>query len=161
MARTRANPFRGLHDFFTEMERIRRLGKSGTDVSGGRADTAETEWVPAADIFAVGADIVIRLEIPGVRPGDIDLTFDEGLLTIAGERGTDLADDVTFYTRERRQGPFHRSMLLPDGVDPSMIAASFADGITEITVTGAARATEPSRIPIEDRSSRRVTRRPR
>jgi HSP20 family protein len=158
MARTRANPFRGLHDFFTEMERMRRHGRSGADVGGGRAEIAESEWVPPADIFAVGADIVIRMEIPGVKPGDIDITFGEGLLTISGERDSDLPDDVTFYTRERRQGPFHRSMLLPEGIDTSMIAASFEDGITEITVTGAARAPEASRIPIKDRSSRRATR---
>jgi HSP20 family protein len=163
MAQSRPNPFRGLHDLLTEMERMRDVGRSGAGAGGGGADT-EAGWVPAADIFAADGDLVIRLDIPGVTPDDIGITFGDGLLTISGERRSDLPDGVVFYTRERRHGPFQRSMTLPDGVDEDMITASFEYGVAEITVTGAARSAEPSRIPIEDRSrraTRTVTRRPR
>ncbi len=159
MAQTRPNPFRGLHDMFTEMERMRQMGRTGVGGEGG-PEARVSEWVPAADIFADDADLVIRLEIPGVKPDDISLTFGGGVLTISGDRRSELSEKVAFYARERYYGPFQRSITLPDGVAEDAITASFEDGITEITVAGAARSAEPSRIRIEDRSSRRATRRP-
>ncbi len=159
MAQSRANPFRGFVDMFSEMERMRRLGRSGTDPRRGPDDQQQrAAWVPAADIVADGFDLVIMVELPGVRPADIDLTFTGGMLTISGERAGDTPPDARFYARERYHGAFDRSMILPDGVEESMIAASFADGLVRITVTGAARPDEPNRIPIEDRSSAPVVR---
>jgi HSP20 family protein len=158
MVEGRANPFRGFLDMFTEMERMRRLGRTGT-VGGQEHDprTPDTAWVPSTDIFADGHDLVIRLELPGVVPADIGVTFAAGVLTISGERRADLPDSTTFYVRERYHGPFERSMILPDGIDETMITASFADGIAEVVVVGAARPSEESTIPVQDRSSGAVT----
>jgi len=158
MAQARPNPFRGLHDMFTEMERMRQVGRTGIGGGEGGPDMRVSEWVLAADIFANGADLVVRLEIPGVKPDDISVTFGGGVLTISGERRSELPDGVSFYARERFHGTFQRSITLPDGVAEDVITASFEDGITEITVSGAAHSAEPSRIRVEDRSSRRATR---
>jgi len=158
MVQRRSSPFRGFVDLFTEMERMRRLGRTGT--VGEREDqprTDATAWVPSADIFADGQNLVIRLELPGVKPSDINVTFAGGMLTISGERRSDLPDSTTFYARERYYGPFERSMIVPDGIDETMITASFEDGIAEITVENAARIPLESTIPIEDRSSGQVT----
>lgn len=93
-----------------------------------------------------------------VRAEHVDIFFADGVLTISGERSTEPAEEVTFYTRELYYGPFRRSMILPDGVEEDRISASFADGIAEITVRGACAAVgpEPRRIPITDRSSGQV-----
>jgi HSP20 family protein len=136
MPADRPHPFRGFLDLFVELERMRHLGRSGGEAT----------------------DLVIRLDLPGVRPDDISVTFDAGMLTVSGQRRNDLPEATPFYVHERQHGPFHRSMLLPEGVDETMITASFGDGVAEITVAGAARSGEPSRIPVEDRSSRPVTR---
>ena len=157
MAHGRPNPFRGLHDVFTEMERMRRLGRTGIDV-GDRSDTHGSAWVPAADIAAEGGRLLIRLDVPGVRADELGITFDRGVLTISGERGGGYADDATFYTRERPHGALHRTVILPEGVDETMITAMVEDGVVEISVAGGARSEEPSRIPVEDRSSRRAPR---
>jgi HSP20 family protein len=158
MVEGRTDRFRGFLDMFTEMERMRRLGRTGT-LGGQEHDprTPHAAWAPSADIFADGHDLVIRLELPGVEPAEISVTFAGGVLTISGERRADLPDSTTFYVRERSHGPFERSMLLPEGIDESMITASFADGIAEVIVVGAARPSEKSTIPVQDRSSGAVT----
>lgn len=160
MAQKRPNPFRGFLDVFVEQERMRQLGRGGLEPSGEeRPRTYATAWVPAADIFADGPDLVIRLDLPSVRPDDIGITFDGGVLTVWGERQSGVPDSAVCYVRERYHGTFQRSMVLPDGIDQSMISASFADGVAEVIVAGAARAAEPNRIPVVDRSTGRVTRR--
>ena len=72
----RPSPFRGFVDMTTEMERARRLGTTGQDTSraGGEQTVAEA-WVPAADIYSVGDDLVIRLDVPGVRSSQIEVTL--------------------------------------------------------------------------------------
>jgi HSP20 family protein len=159
MARQRPNPFRGFFDVLVELERMRQVGRSGAEPEGeDRPRTHATAWVPAADIFANGPDLVIHLDLPSVRPDDIVVTFDGGVLTVSGERPPAVPDTASYYVRERYYGTFKRSMILPDGVDQSQISASFADGVAEIVVAGAARFGEPRRIPVEDRSSGQVTR---
>lgn len=151
------NPFRGFVDMMSEMDRMRRLGKSGHDPRyDEQGRTQATAWVPAADIYAAGADLVVRLELPGIRVEDVDIVFADGVLTISGARATEPVEEVTFYARERYHGPFRRSMILPDGVDEDRIGATFSDGVAEIIVRGAcalAAPEEPRRIPIVDRST--------
>lgn len=153
MARDRTHPFRGFLDVFSEMERMRRLGRTGAPDDGADRSSERSEaWVPVADIVAVGEDLVIRLEVPGVDPAAVDLTFAGGVLTISGERSDDLGADAQPYVRERRHGSFRRSMILPDDVRETAITASYRVGVLDVRVAGAARAGQASRIPIEDRS---------
>lgn len=158
MAKARSHPFRGFLDMFTEMERMRQLGRTGG--YPGHAERSREHpgaWVPTADIVAVGSDLVVRLELPGVDPTAVEITLAAGVMTISGENHDDLPADAQSYARERHHGAFSRSMILPDDIDEAMISASYADGIVEITVAGGARSTESSRIPIQDRAGRRTT----
>src|SRR5215204_6656304 len=87
MSESHKNPFQGLVDVASEMNRMRRLGRYGYDPGGEeRKRTHATAWVPTADIFARGRDLVIQVELAGVAPQDIDLKFQESVLTISGER---------------------------------------------------------------------------
>lgn len=154
MARTKAYPVRGFIDLMTEMERIRNLGRTGLD-SGqpAAARTQATAWVPTADVFARGEDLVIVAEIAGVPAADIDIAVSNGVLTISGERRGETDDaDVTPYLRERYYGAFRRSLALPEGVDERTISASFRDGLVTITVPGAAEApsSAPHHIPVRE-----------
>jgi HSP20 family protein len=111
--------------------------------------THATAWIPTADIFARGDDLVIRFELAGVREEDIDISLAGGVLTVSGERKSEIdEDEVHFYTRERSYGNFRRNMNLPEGVDSSKINASFEDGMLELTITGGAVYPEPERIQI-------------
>jgi HSP20 family protein len=149
------NPFEGVSDFFSEMARMREVGSRGYDQAHqARMRTHATAWVPATDIFARDGDLVIRVELAGVHPQDVEITFSQGILTVAGQRFTELgdADEDSFFVRERPYGAFRRSITLPPTTKDSDISAEFVNGLAEITVAGGASGAEQSRIELRDRS---------
>jgi len=155
MDRTPNNPFRGIVDVMSEMTRMRELGKTGHETGQeDRQRTHATAWIPSANIFTRGSDLVIQISLSGVRREDVDITFANGVLTIAGERMSEPDEEgVNFYVRELYYGAFRRNITLPEGVDESNIRADFENGRMEITIRGGAvAAPEPSRIEIGDRS---------
>jgi HSP20 family protein len=158
MSRGRTNPFQGFVDTISEWNRMREVGMGKAGYESRQEDrqrTHATAWIPTTDIFARGRDLVIRVSLSGVYPEDADITFSDGVLTVSGERRSELdEEEVTFYVRERYYGAFRRSMTLPAGVDDSDISAEFENGLLEITVQGGAAAVaEPRRIEIKSRSS--------
>lgn len=150
----RRNPFDGVTDFFSELARLRSLGVRGVGEHGGEVTerTHADAWVPTTDILARGDDLVIRVELAGVDPDDVDLRFTQGVLTVSGTRRSSDDDDAEFYVRERFYGEFRRVITLPEGTDASRIDAEFDDGLVEITVRGAVTGGEGSRISLKDRS---------
>jgi len=146
----RRDPFRGFVDSISEWNRMREYGMYGPDPGQEeQRRTHATAWIPTADIFARGDDLVIRFELAGVSEEDIDISLTGGVLTVSGERRSELdEDEVHFYTRERSYGNFRRSMNLPEGVDRGKISASFQDGMLELNITGGAVYPEPERIRI-------------
>lgn len=154
------NPFEGVTDFFSELQRMRQLGTHGYEFAHEDRDrTHATAWVPATDIFVRNDDLVMRIEVAGLRPEDIDITFAEGVLTVSGQRRTELGTggDDSFYIRERYHGEFRRIITLPSGTDEDQITAEFFNGLVEITARGAC-AGEPRRIALSDRSTQTETR---
>jgi HSP20 family protein len=146
----RGDPFRGFADSISEWNRMREYGMYGPEPrQEERRRTHATAWIPTADVFARGDDLVLRYELAGVREEDMEITLTGGVLTVSGERRSDLNEEqVRFYTRERSYGHFRRSMNLPEGVDGSKINATFDDGMLELIVTGGAVYPEPERIRI-------------
>lgn len=147
MGRTR-NPFRGLMDHMSEMSRMREYVEGGGTEDHRR--THATAWVPTADIFARGGDLVIRCELAGVAREDVEVSLSGGVLTVDGERRGE-PEDVSYYARERHYGRFRRSMNLPEGIKGNRISAGFENGLLEVTVTGGADHPEPERIQIASR----------
>lgn len=144
---TRFDPFRtaGLHD---EVERMFREVMRG---QGGDQDTPATAgaFSPALDVREHADFYTLFVELPGVDPADVELTLEENVLTIAGERG--FYDDVEtdeFRRVERRFGRYHRAVRLPDRVDGTAVTASYRDGVLTIQVPKAEEA-KPRRIAIE------------
>ena len=132
----------------SEMARMREYAEGGGPED--RQRTHATAWVPTADIFARGEDLVIRCELAGVGKDDVEVSLSGGVLTIDGERKGE-PEDVSYYARERYYGHFRRTMALPEGIDGSRISAEFEHGLLEITVKGGADHPEPERIQIESR----------
>jgi HSP20 family protein len=158
----RRNPFEGVTDFFSELGRMRSLGIRGSaEHAVEHAErTHASAWVPPTDIFAKGQDLVIRVELAGVDPDDVDLRFNHGVLTVSGTRKAELDGDgeVEFYIRERFYGEFRRVITLPDGTDASQITAEFDDGLVEIVVKDGVSSQDSTRIAVADKS-KGVTRR--
>ena len=158
------NPFHGVTDLFTEFSRIRETGTHGREYAlEDRQRTHASAGVPTTDIFVQGDQLVIRIELAGVDPEDIDLRFANGVLTVSGTRSKDFrsTEEPTFYVRERFYGAFRRSITLPEGTRRDQIKAGFDDGLVEIVVEGVGERTEAaSRIELRDRSGVATTRTP-
>lgn len=156
------NPLHGITDLFTEFGRARETGLHGREYAlEDRQRTHVSAWVPTTDIFFHSDQLVIRIELAGVEPEDIDLRFVNGVLTVSGRREGEFGtpDEPTFYVRERYYGEFRRSITLPEGIRPDQIRAMFDDGLVEIIVDGVGeRAEAASRIELRDRSGARTTR---
>ena len=155
MDREQRNPFHGIVDAISEWNRMREVGSGRIGSETRQEDRPRdyaTAWVPTTDIFAKGGDLVIRVSLSGVYPEDVDITFSGGVLTISGERRSELDEgEATFYVRERYYGAFRRSVTLTAGVAERDISADFENGLLEITVQNAAAAAEPRRIEIGGR----------
>ncbi len=144
------SPFRGFRDLQSEMDRMMGEAFGRLPQRAGHAERAE--WAPAIDAVTEAGNLVIRAELPGMKPEDVEVSFHEGVLTISGEhRQEEEKQDTRYLIRERRYGSFRRSMALPQGVDEGRIRASFNEGVLEVTVEGGASEVEqqPRRIEIE------------
>ncbi len=149
------SPFRGVYDVQGEVDRLFNEMLGGLSRGRGRHGGQQlAEWAPAIDVLTKDGDVVIRAELPGVKLEDVDITLQNGVLSISGEHK--VAQDEErggYHVRERRYGSFRRSMTLPEGTDESKIHARFEDGVLEVTVEGAAIEQAPKRIEIEGSSS--------
>src|SRR5215210_5986740 len=118
--------------------------------TGEQGAQATVEWAPSVDVLQKDGDLVVRVEMPGVKPEDVHVAVHNRVLTISGERKVDEEEErAGYYVRELRHGSFQRSMILPEGVDEEKIHARYQDGILEVALEGAAAAREPRSIQIE------------
>ena len=145
------SPFRGFYDVQSEMNRMLDDVFGGLmRRSGGQQRTEVTEWAPAIDVATENGDLVIKAELPGVKPEDVDITLQDNVLTVSGQRKAEQEEERGgYYVRERRYGSFSRSLTVPEGGDESKIHARYEDGVLEVTIEGAAQVQEPKRIQIE------------
>ncbi len=88
-------------------------------------------WIPALDIEEESTRFVIRSDLPGVNPEDIELTVEDGVLSLRGERSIERGN---CSHAERAQGAFYRSVSLPTAADPEGIEASYDKGVLEIAL---------------------------
>jgi HSP20 family protein len=158
MGRERSDPFHGIVDAISEWNRMREVGAGRIGQETRQEDrqrTHATAWIPTTDIFARGQDLVIRVSLSGVDREDVSITLSDNVLTVSGERRSELDEgEVDFYVRERYYGAFRRSITLPAGIDEDAISADYENGLLEVIVRGGATAApEPRRIQIRDRSS--------
>jgi HSP20 family protein len=157
MPAPKRRPFRELFDHFAEMQRIREHALHPGD-TGGEPRSHEIAWVPATDIFANNEDLVIRCELAGVEPDDVEISLSRGVLLIFGERDprSDQLGDASYYVHERRFGPFRRSITLPERVTKDRLRASLENGLLEVIVAGGAAEEAYERIEIARRDPTRV-----
>jgi HSP20 family protein len=96
---------------------------------------ATSAWLPAVDIKEEAQQFVIQADIPGVDPKDIELSMENAVLTIKGERQSENQDEGKNYKRvERTSGSFYRRFSLPDTADPEKISANGKNGVLQISI---------------------------
>ena len=144
------SPYRGFYDMQGEMNRMFEEMFGNLARGSRRRSNGLSEWAPAVDVLQEDGDIVVRVELPGIKQEDVDITFHNGVLTISGERkAEEQREGSGYYVRERRYGSFRRSLAVPEGTDESKIHARYVNGVLEVTVEGGAAVQEPKRIHIE------------
>jgi HSP20 family protein len=108
-------------------------------------------WVPAVDVAENPGAYLIAAELPGVRREDLDIAFEQNVLTIRGHKRPAWeqkeGEELRVYTAERAAGSFERAVRLPEFVDGDRIEARFEDGLLLITIPKSPSA-QPRKIPI-------------
>jgi len=146
MAIMRWDPFGEMLRMQRDMDRI--FSRMGTGEARG-GDTATVAWMPKIDVKAKGDDIVVRAELPGIDPADVEIEVTDGVLTVKGERKAEEGrEGEGWLIRESSYGSFERSMVLPEGVTAEEIKAEYKDGILELHVPKALEAAKPKTTKI-------------
>lgn len=104
--------------------------------------------VAPMDVYTTGDDLTVEVNLPGVKPEEVDITVEGNTLTIAGElRSSRGEEDTSFVLQEIKRGRFTRSLTLPDGLEPDKATAQFEDGVLTLRIPRAEQV-KPRQIKI-------------
>jgi len=149
MAIVRWDPTRELDSLQGEMNRLfsgffdTPAGTKGNDRNG-----AGRRWIPSMDLVETQEEFVLKADLPGMSESDVDIEFENDVLTIAGERKTEHEErHEGYYRLERATGSFSRALSLPDGIEPEAVAASFDNGVLTVRIPKPAQA-KPRKVKI-------------
>ena len=145
MALVRYEPWDVLNQLHRQINRVfDTQGAANT----GADSSATANRVPPADVAEYADRFVLQFDVPGVNVAAINITLDQGVLTIAGERTRESnGSDAERSRIERPQGRFHRRFTLPDTVDAASVKATGRNGILEVTIPKQPKA-QPRRIEV-------------
>jgi HSP20 family protein len=147
MATVRYEPWTVLSQLQNDINRA--FGNFNDAESSG----ATAEWSPAVDVCEYIDRFELLVDLPGVDPKAVEITLDNGVLTIAGERrderraGANGADAPQHQRMERRLGRFYRRFILPDTADTENVNAAGRNGVLEISIAKHAKS-QPRRITV-------------
>ena len=128
----RYDPFRELRSLQDDMT---RLFTGVMPVSGGREDMLGGAWNPRVDIFENKNHLVLEAELPGMNRDDFEISIENNVVTLKGERKFEKkTDDDNYHRVERSYGAFTRSFTLPQTVSAEGAKAEFKDGILHVTL---------------------------
>ena len=132
MTIVRWEPLREFGTLQNEMNRIfNTVFDSPAPANGGTL----RRWMPPMDLVETEDHFVLRADLPGMSEADIQIEFEDGTLTVSGERKTEHeTKDEGYYRVERAFGSFTRSLTLPKGIDAEAVTANFDRGVLEVRV---------------------------
>ena len=149
------SPFGLMRRLMEDMDRVFGgfgLGPSlGSVGSGLSRDTGSFgTFLPDIEVLERGSDLVVRCDLPGMKPEDVNVEIQDGQLILSGERRDESEESREgYYHSERSYGRFQRAIPLPDGLDPSSVEAKFENGVLEITAPMPKEASRGRRIEVK------------
>ncbi|MDI6824842.1 MAG: Hsp20/alpha crystallin family protein [Bacillota bacterium] len=147
MSLMRWDPFRDLVEIQRNLEDLFRRTFSAWDQP--LAPVRTTGWTPPLDVIQKEGELLIRAELPGVDPEQVEVTVEDDRLTIRGERKEQIeVEKESWLRRELRYGSFERCLTLPAEADTEKIKATYRNGVLEITVPYQPAA-KPRRLTID------------
>jgi len=158
---TAGSQTRALGHFRGELDRLfdRFFGDVPFGGSSGPLDLGDTpsmlgsgEWMPQVDIAETNDEVVVKAELPGVDPDNIDVSVTDSMLTLSGEKEEATEDrEGDFYRVERRFGAFRRRVPLPASIDPDNVHAEYNNGVLTVHL-GKKETVRPRRITVGEGS---------
>lgn len=133
MALVRWEPAREISSLQSEMNRLFNTFFDTPTTAGNGNGTRR--WIPAMDLVETDDHFVLKADLPGLDESDISLEFEDGVLTLSGERK--IEHEVRkegYYRLERGTGHFRRQLTLPEGVDADAVTATFDRGVLEVRI---------------------------
>lgn len=160
----RYDPFRELRSLQDEMT---RLFTGAAPTGTNREEMMHGAWMPNVDIYDEKDNLVLEAELPGMKRDDFEISIENNVITLRGERKFEKkAEGDNYHRIERAYGTFTRSFTLPQEVTADGATADFEDGILRVTlpkreetkarkieVRGASRGNEPKTIDTQSKSS--------
>ncbi|MBD1825969.1 Hsp20/alpha crystallin family protein [Microcoleus vaginatus GB1-A2] len=120
---------------FTEIETIRQQLDKAFDQLAKTRDNSETTWMPAVELVDAGDNFVLKAQLPGIDPKNIDVQVSREAISISGERRYENTEEKSGYVRsEFRYGKFHRVLPLPAPIQNDSVQAECKDGILTLTL---------------------------
>jgi len=116
------DPFEEMEESFGRLPQMANLGQM------------QKAFVPAMDVYQTDKAVMVETPLAGVRPEDVEVTVEKGVLTLKGESKKEHeVDEKNYYRKEVRSGSFFRQLALPTPVIEDKVTAEFADGVLKIT----------------------------
>ena len=144
----RYEPWGLLRRFNDDVNQLFSESRNASVGESDRSSIVTSNWSPAVDIKEEDERFVLKADIPGVDPKDIDVTMEEGVLTIKGERKHESEQEREDYKRvERSYGSFYRRFSLPDTADAERVTAKGKDGVLEVFIPKQEKV-QPRRIAV-------------
>jgi HSP20 family protein len=124
-----------LREFGSLQNEMNRLFNTVFDAPAPGNGGALRRWMPAMDLVESGDQFVLRADLPGMSQEDVKIEFEDGTLTVSGERKAEHEErEEGYYRVERAFGSFSRSLTLPKGINADAVSASFDRGVLEIRI---------------------------
>lgn len=148
MAIVRWDPFRGMMALQDEMNRLFENTLFG-EMTGSSRGGKSIVWAPPIDVVESKDKVIVNAELPGMKAEEVELSVDDGVLTLKGERNfSEEVKEENLHRIERAYGYFERRIALPKTIDADKISASYADGVLRIELPKM-EETKPKQISIK------------
>jgi len=124
-----------LRDLMTTQREFDRLFREAFSPVLGDSEASTRTWAPPVDIFEDGDNLVLKAEVPGVNPDDVEIRVQDNTLYLKGERKFEKeVKEQNYHRVERSYGTFTRTFSLPNSVDSDKVSASYKDGVLTLTM---------------------------
>jgi len=141
---------------FRDLERLARNWESRFPSFSQEFEEAEKEFAPPIESYVRNGNLVVRVDVPGLEPKDIEINVLQNVLTIKGERkGEKEVKQENYLRREVSYGAFERRMNLPEGAMTDNVKANFKHGVVEVTIP-LAKEVGAKKIPLEIESEKQT-----
>lgn len=132
MSIVRCEPFRGI---FANQSRFNDVLNQAFARAWGDEDSKSGSWAPAVDIYETDENLVVKAELPGVNPKDVEVRVEDSTLYLKGERKFENeVKEENYHRVERSYGSFTRTFALPSSINADKVAADFKDGLLTLTM---------------------------